>query len=177
VDQRHFRFWSAGCSTGAEPYTLAMLLSEFAEKHGAFRYTVLGTDISQKVLKEAIQGVYEAQMAAPIPQDLRKKYLLRSKDRRKSVVRVAPEIRAVVKFRQLNFMDEDYGLRQSMDIVFCRNVLIYFDRPTQERVINRICHHLLPGGYLFIGHSETLNGLDIPLTQVKATIYRRKGRA
>lgn len=177
VDQRHFRFWSAGCSTGAEPYTLAMVLSSFAEKHGAFRYTILGTDISQKVLKEAIKGVYEAQMTAPIPGEMRKKYLLRSRDPKKKVVRVVPEIRAAVQFRQLNFMDPEYGLCQRMDAAFCRNVLIYFDRPTRERVINRICRHLLPGGYLFIGHSETLNGLDVPLAQVKATIYRKRGHS
>lgn len=175
VDQRYFRFWSAGCSTGAEPYTLAMVLSEFAEKRGAFRYTILGTDISQRVLKEAVTGVYEAQMTDPVPGEMRKKYLLRSKDPRKNIVRIAPEIRAMVKFRQLNFMNEEYNLGQTMDVAFCRNVLIYFDRPTQERVVNRICRYLHPGGYLFVGHSETLNGLDVPLTQVKATIYRKWG--
>ncbi len=172
-----FRFWSAGCSTGAEPYTLAMVLSEFASRNPVFRFSILATDISKQVLDQAKDGIYSAAMADPIPPPLRKKYLLKSKDPREATVRIVPELRARVSFGRLNFMADDFGLGNIMDIIFCRNVMIYFDRPTQEKVVNRFCRYLDSDGYLFIGHSETLNGLNVPLTQVSPTIYRRRGLA
>jgi chemotaxis protein methyltransferase CheR len=167
-----FRFWSAGCSTGAEPYTLAMVLSEFALRHPEFRFSILATDISQRVLDEAKEGIYSESMAIPIPQALRRKYLLRSKDPMEPAIRIVPDLRSRVAFGRLNFMAEDFRLGYSMDIIFCRNVMIYFDRAVQEQVVNRFCRYLNPGGYLFVGHSETLNGLDVPLTQVSPTIYQ-----
>jgi chemotaxis protein methyltransferase CheR len=168
------RFWSAGCSTGAEPYTLAMVLSEVAATVSGFQFTILGTDISQRVLEEARAGIYTEEMAAPIPLPLRKKYLLRSKNPREHAVRISSEIRSKVRFGRLNFMEDSFGLRQNVDVIFCRNVLIYFDRPTQEQVVNRLCRHLHSGGFMFLGHSETLNGLTVPLTQVYPTIYRKQ---
>ena len=89
------------------------------------------------------------------------------------ITRISPEIRAMVRFRRLNFMADNFGIHDVMDIIFCRNVLIYFDRETQEQVLNRLCRHLIPGGYLFTGHSETLNGLNVPLVQEKSTVYRK----
>ena len=170
------RFWSAGCSTGAEPYTLAMVLSEFAARCAGFQYGIIATDISQRVLEEARAGIYTEEMVSPIPLILRKKYLLRSKNPRENVVRINAEIRSRVRFGRLNFMEENFRLQQDVDVIFCRNVLIYFDRATQEQVVNRLCRHLHTGGYLFLGHSETLNGLNVPLTQVYPTIYRRQAR-
>ena len=167
------RFWSAGCSTGAEPYSLAMVLNEFGLAHPGFRFSILATDISSRVLEEAKTGIYKKSVVEPIPVPLRRKYLMKSKDPEEDNVRIVPEIRSKVSFGRLNFMSESYGLNQTMDIVFCRNVLIYFDRDTQEAVVQRICRHLNPGGYLFVGHSETLNGLAVPLSQVSPTIYRR----
>jgi chemotaxis protein methyltransferase CheR len=169
-----FRFWSAGCSTGAEPYTLGMVLSEFAESATGFEYTIIATDISRRVLEEANAGIYTEEMVAPIPLPLRKKYLLRSKNPQENAVRISSGIRSKVRFGRLNFMEDSFGLRQNVDVIFCRNVLIYFDRSTQEQVVNRLCRHLHTGGYLFIGHSETLNGLSVPLTQIYPTIYRRR---
>jgi chemotaxis protein methyltransferase CheR len=169
--RRTMRFWSAGCSTGAEPYTLGMLLKEFSSKQSGFQYEILATDISRRVLNQAIRGVYDEEMAAPIPLLYKKKYLLKSKDSHKRIVRIAPEVREMVRFQQLNFMDAQFGVPRGVDIVFCRNVLIYFDRPTQEQVVQRLCNHLNTGGYLFIGHSETLTGLDLPLIMVRPTIY------
>lgn len=171
---RNYRFWSAGCSTGAEPYTLAMVLSEFAEGRPDFHFSIMATDISRRVLDEARAAIYSEEMIAPIPMALRRKYLLRSKNRDEKTVRICPEIRSRVRFGRLNFMDENFGIQQDVDVIFCRNVLIYFDRPTQELVINRLCRHLNMGGYLFLGHSETLNGLNVPLIQVHPTIYRRQ---
>ena len=109
----------------------------------------------------------------PVPAAMKKKYLMRSKDRYKDVVRIIPELRALVSFRRLNLMDAEYGIQDLLDIIFCRNVIIYFDRQTQEKVLNHLCRHLKPGGFMFMGHSETLNGLDVPLKQAAPTVYKR----
>ncbi|MBE0616560.1 MAG: protein-glutamate O-methyltransferase [Proteobacteria bacterium] len=173
--RRPLAVWSAGCSSGEEPYTLAMVLNEVAEGMPGFRFLLLATDLSTAVLRRAAQATYDEERIAPIPLPLRKKYLLRSMDRSRGLVRVAPEVREHVRFRQLNFMDDDFRLREPMDVIFCRNVMIYFDRPTQAAVLNRFCRHLEPGGYVFLGHSETINGLAVPLRQVAPTIYRLAG--
>jgi chemotaxis protein methyltransferase CheR len=167
------RIWSAGCSSGEEPYTLAMVLSEYARARERFSFSILATDICTSVLETAHQGIYEEEKIAPVPHDLRKRYLLRSKDRSRGIVRMAPEMRSLITFRRLNFLDDAYSIQERMQIIFCRNVLIYFDRPTQEKVINNFCSHLQPGGHLFLGHSETINGLDVPLVQVNSTVYRK----
>ncbi|MCP4108461.1 MAG: protein-glutamate O-methyltransferase [Desulfobacteraceae bacterium] len=164
--------WSAGCSSGEEVYTLAMVLSEFSYKFPGFQYSILGTDISTKVLKEAVVGIYDHEKVEPVPLTLRKKYLLRSKDKEKQLVRIAPELRSLVSFRRVNFMENDLGIREAVDIIFCRNVLIYFDRPTQEKVLNRLCRYLKPGGYMFMGHSETLSGLNVSLIPACSTVYK-----
>ena len=171
--RRKFTLWSAGCSTGAEPYTLAMVLHEFASSCDYFDYVILATDISTKVLAKARDAIYTENEVRPIPLPLKKKYLLRSKKRAQGLVRLVPEIRSKVAFRRLNFMDQDYAIADAMDMVFCRNVIIYFDRPTQQLVLSRLCRHLRPGGYLFMGHSETLNGFHLPLQQVSTTVYRK----
>ncbi len=163
--------WSAGCSSGEEPYTLAMVLSDYSEACRGFKYSILGTDISMKVLEEARRAVYSEEKAVQIPPATKKKYLMVAKDRSKRLVRIVPELRRLVKFRWLNFMERDFGMREPMDIIFCRNVIIYFDRATQEQLINRFCKHLISGGYIFLGHSETLHGLNVPLTQVAPTVY------
>ncbi len=167
--------WSAGCSTGEEPYTLAMVLSEFTEKCPGLNldYIILATDISTRVLDKAKQGVYSHDSIEPVPLDIRKKYLLKSREKSNPLVRIVPELRSVVKFRRLNFLEGNFGMREPMDIIFCRNVIIYFDRPTQEVLLNRFYDHLSPGGYMFLGHSETLHGLDVPFVQVAPTVYRK----
>jgi chemotaxis protein methyltransferase CheR len=171
--RRPLGIWSAGCSTGEEPYTLAMVLSEFAKNVSGFRFFILATDISTQVLQTAALGIYNEEKVDPVPIEMKKKYILRSKDRKKRHVRIVPEIRATVQFRPLNFMDGDFGMRENMDIIFCRNVIIYFDRPTQEGLLNRLANHLVPRGYLFLGHSETLSGLNVPLSPVAPTVYRK----
>ncbi|MBI1920539.1 MAG: protein-glutamate O-methyltransferase CheR [Geobacter sp.] len=168
-----FRAWSAGCSTGEEPYTLAMVLQEFAGSLPGFDFKILATDISTLVLEKAHQAVYPEERVHPVPLHLKRKYFLRSRDRSAGLVRVVPELREKVCFRHLNFMADDFGLREEQDIIFCRNVIIYFDRPTQERLLQRLCRQLAPGGHLFMGHSETLSGLNVPLTAVYPTVYRK----
>jgi chemotaxis protein methyltransferase CheR len=168
-----FMVWCAGCSTGEEPYSLAMVLNNFAEQVPEFHFLILATDISTKVLEEAKLGIYDQERIKPIPKWMRKRYLLKSKEKERELVRISPELRAFIRFRRLNFMNRNFGLRESMDIIFCRNVIIYFDRPTQETVLNRICSYLNPGGYLFTGHSETLNGMNLPLVPVSHTVYQQ----
>ena len=143
---RPFSIWSAGCSSGEEPYTLAMVLSEYADTHPGFRFRILATDISTAVLEKAQLGVYTAECVAPIPLALQTKYLLRSRDSKSPRVRVVPELRRLVEFRRLNFMDADYGMTERADAIFCRNVLIYFDRPTQQSHSPQAVAHLTPDG-------------------------------
>ena len=167
------RIWSAGCSTGKEPYTLAMVLKEYQAERPDLRFDILGTDICTDVLEKAVQGIYAAVKADPIPEELKKKYLLKSKDPENRMVRIAPELRSLVRFRRLNFMDDDFGFREPFDIIFCRNVIIYFDRPTQERLLSKLVDNLVVGRYIFLGHSETLLGLNLPLKQMAPSVYRR----
>ena len=171
--RRTLNIWSAGCSTGEEPYTIAMVLSEFRETHPSFEFMILGTDISTKVLDRAVKAVYKMERTDTVSTEMKKKYLLRSRDRQKNLIKIGPELRSYVKFRRLNFMAEDFAMREPMDLIFCRNVIIYFDRPTQEKVLGRLCQHLIPGGYLFMGHSETLSSLDLPLVSVGPMVYRK----
>ena len=103
---------------------------------------------------------------------MRQKYLLRSKDRSTGLVRISPALRAKVSFHQLNFMSDNYRIQEMFDVVFCRNVLIYFDRKTQEAVVCKLCRNIKPGGYLFVGHSESLAGMDVPAYQVNTAVFR-----
>ena len=170
---RPMMFWSAACSSGEEPYTLAMILSEYAEAAPGFNFNILATDVSTIVLEKAVAGIYPASVAEPVPVAMKRKYLMRSRDRQSCRVRVVPELRRRIEFRRLNFMDSDYGLTQKVDIIFCRNVLIYFDRTTQERILSRLTRYLHPHGYLFVGHSETLHDMNLPLAPVAPAVYRR----
>lgn len=169
---RPFRLWSAGCSTGEEPYTLSIILSEFAMRVPGFRFSIMATDISTRVLALAKNGVYPEERLAKMTLELKRRYFLRSKDRSRKLVRLVPELRKAVDFRRLNFM-ETFRFPEPMDTIFCRNVMIYFDRATQEQLLSKFCQQLRPGGFLFIGHSESLTGMDLPLRQHAPTVYRK----
>lgn len=168
------RIWSAGCSTGEEPYTLAMVLSEFAVGRPDFRAAITASDVCTQVLQTAKTAIYPEERTDPIPLNLKKKYLMRSREKSKSLVRISPELRSLVSFRRINFMDDDFGVSEKMDIIFCRNVVIYFDKPTQQTLMRKFHRQLRPGGYLFIGHSETLSGLDVDFKAVASTVYRKE---
>jgi chemotaxis protein methyltransferase CheR len=127
--------WSAGCSTGEEPYTLAMVLSEYALTHPGFRFRILASDISTTVLGKAELGVYTNEVVTPVPAALKVKYFMRSRDPGSEPVRWCRSCGGSIEFRRLNFMDADYGIAEKADAIFCRNVIIYFDRPTQERIL------------------------------------------
>jgi chemotaxis protein methyltransferase CheR len=166
------RVWSAGCSTGEEAYSLAICLAESALGRVRRGYSILGTDISTRVLETARLAVYDQEATRPIPQELRRKYLMRSKNPDEELVRIVPELRANVSFQRLNLM-EPAGFAQPMHVIFCRNVLIYFDRATQENILYGLCQMLRPGGFLFIGHSETLQAMRLPIKQIAPLMYQR----
>jgi chemotaxis protein methyltransferase CheR len=170
---RNIKVWSAGCSSGEEPYTIAIVLSEFAERNPGFDYSILGTDISTQILQKAIDAVYKEDRVNVIPLEMKRKYLLRSKDRITPTVKIAPQLRKKVRYGRLNFMDTQYDISDTFDVIFCRNVLIYFDRETQERVIDKLCGKLKSGGYFFLGHSESIMNMNLPLRQIKPTIFKR----
>ncbi len=170
---RQLKVWSAGCSSGEEPYTMAIVLHQFAGSNPSFDYSIVGTDLSTQILDKALQAVYKEERVASIPPDIKKKYFLRSKDRASPTVRVIPELRKKVRFGRLNFMDATYDLPDTFDVIFCRNVLIYFDRETQEKVIQKLCARLRTGGFFFLGHSESIMNMQVPLKQVKPTIFQR----
>jgi chemotaxis protein methyltransferase CheR len=171
--KRNIKVWSAGCSSGPEVYTLAIELSEFAAKNPGFDFSILGTDISTLMLKKAYSGIYPEEMVEVIPLELKRKYLLKSKDKEKKLVRINEQLRRKAKFQRLNFMDEHYPVNEQYDIIFCRNVLIYFDRETQEKVINKLCNFLKTGGIFFLGHSESITNINVPLKQIKPTVYSK----
>ena len=168
-----YSFWSAGCATGEEPYTLAMVLEEFKLSHPGFDYHILASDISSQALQKAFNAVYDADKVVPVPPGFKRKYLLRSKDPSKVEVRIKKELRDKVEFIRLNFMDDRFPFDGKFDVIFCRNVIIYFDRPTQERILGHMCEYLRPGGNLILGHSETLTGMSMPLRSLAPTVYER----
>ena len=170
---RNLKVWSAGCSSGEEPYTIAITLNEFKKKNIDFDFSITGTDISLQILQKAVLAVYKEERIANVPLEIKKKYFLRSKDKEKKTVRVVKILRDKVNYQRLNFMDNTYNIADVFDVIFCRNVLIYFNRETQEQVISKLCNKLKVGGCLFIGHSESILGMNLPLEQIKPTIFRR----
>jgi chemotaxis protein methyltransferase CheR len=171
---RRLRIWSAACSVGAEAYTIAMVVDDFIGDDRQTDYSILATDLSTDVLRSAHSGIYNADMVAPVPPEFRQRYVMQPIDARRREVRIHPRLRSKVGFGRLNLMDQGYGIGEPMHMIFCRNVLIYFDKPTQHKVLSRLVDCLLPGGYLFIGHSETVTGFDLPLRQVANTVFERQ---
>jgi chemotaxis protein methyltransferase CheR len=150
-------------------------MEEFRKKSPDTAYSILATDVSIRVIHTAYHGIYDIEKIEPVPLELKHTYFLRSKTRPR-LVRVRPEFRKKLQFKRINFMDNSFGLNKSdFDVIFCRNVLIYFDKATQERVIMKFCSHLKPGGLLFLGHSESIIGMSLPLRQIRPTVYRFEG--
>jgi len=166
------RVWSAGCSTGQEPYTLAMVLQEFREKHPQFDYEILATDICTQALAAAAEAIYTDEVVAPVPVIMRQKYLMKGKGQHKGFHRVVPELRQKVNFQRLNFMDRDFGIDKKMDIIFCRNVIIYFDRETQRALFEKFYRQFVKGGFLFTGHSESLEGITDRMERIESAVYK-----
>jgi chemotaxis protein methyltransferase CheR len=163
--------WSAGCSSGEEPYTIAITMSEFNETHPGVNYNIYATDISTKMLQHGVSGIYKEDRIIDIPLVLKKKYFLRSKDREAKKVRVINDLRNKIEYARLNLLDLPPVRQPKYHMIFCRNVLIYFDRPTQFKILTALTSNLLAGGYLFLGHSESISGFDLPITSQIPTVF------
>jgi chemotaxis protein methyltransferase CheR len=170
---RTFRIWSAGCSTGEEPYSLAMVLNEFAERTPAFSYAILATDLCARALARAKTGVYDPDQLDDVSPEYRCKYFTAARTADKRQLLVVPALRDSVVFKRFNFITPVFPIRQPLQAIFCRNVMIYFDRPTREQLVNRFIDTLAPGGCLFTGHSESLAGFRTVLKPVAAAVYRK----
>lgn len=170
---RTLRCWSSAASTGMEAYTLAIVLDQALAAGEDF--SILATDLDTRVLAEAQRGIYRSEDIAPVPAGLRDQYFARARDPHRPEVRVVADVRSKVGFAQMNLMDSHYPIGDPMDVIFCRNVLIYFEKDTQFQVISRLCAALRPGGHLFLGHSESIHDFDLPLETVAHTVFRKKG--
>lgn len=166
-----FRVWSAACSSGEEPYTLAITLAEFFREHPGFNWHVTASDLSTRMLDRAREGVYRMERVKLPGPELLRRYFQRGTGKFDGHARVKPELRQQVTFQHQNLM-EPYPFNQKFDLIFCRNVMIYFDRKTQESLVPRLRNQLDPQGYLFVGHSESLIGIDKALKIIRPSIYR-----
>lgn len=167
------RLWSAAAASGEEPYTLAMVVAEFFRDRAFADWQVDASDISQRVLDHGRQGIYPLEIGESLPPDLLKRYFQRGVDARAGTVRVKTELRNRVRFQRINLFQADYPVPPDQHVIFCRNVMIYFDPPSRATVIRKLTHHLAPGGYLVIGHSESLMGIPHDLESIQQGVYRR----
>jgi chemotaxis protein methyltransferase CheR len=171
--RKNISVWSAGCSTGEEPYSIGMTLNEFILMQRSIDFQILATDISNSVLQQGALGIYGEEILGQIPSKYHTRYLLKGKESMKQKIRIDPLIRNKINFSNFNLLESDYSRLGRFDIVFCRNVLIYFEKEVQYRILKQICQAINPGGFLFLGHSESINGFSLPLEQIKPTIFRK----
>ena len=168
-----FRFWSAACSSGEEPYTAAIVLAEYARKHGSYNWQIEASDMSSRVLERAQQGIYpEERVKVPEP-DLLPRYFQKGTGSHTGFYRVKDSLRQAVKFHRLNVLQASYPVAPFQHVIFCRNVMIYFDGPTQQELVTKLVAQLAPGGYFVVGHSESLLGMNHDLKTAKPGIYQR----
>ncbi|MCS7215512.1 MAG: hypothetical protein NZ826_05085 [Thermodesulfovibrio sp.] len=175
-DKGIIKVWSAACSSGEEPYSILITLSEFAEVNKEIRdFYVLGTDICTRMLEKAREAIYPMSSVENIPFEILKKYFLKSKDKSLGLVKVIRELREKLHLKRLNLMDEVYDIKDSFHIVFCRNVLIYFSKENQIKIIKKLIRHLITKGYLILGHSETVLDSSLALKRVGPSIFLKLG--
>jgi chemotaxis protein methyltransferase CheR len=170
---RRFQIWSAACATGEEPYSIAFHLAEHYPPREGWDWRILASDISTQALDKARQGVYPEERLGTLPAEWRRRYFQYGVGSWKGHSRVRREIAERVEFQQINLLHQP-PRPESFPVVFCRNVMIYFDRPTQEQVVHQLGRSLVPGGYLLVGHSESLTGLKVPYRCLKPSIYQRQ---
>jgi chemotaxis protein methyltransferase CheR len=168
------RIWSAACSTGEEPVTLAVTLREALPEAALGRVRLVASDLSTKALKVARRGVYRVERLGDVPQPVLRKYFERGLGEQSGLARVAAPVLKMIDYRQANLLD--VNLLEQFDVIFCRNVMIYFDRHVQQRVVSALERHLAPGGYLFISHSESLNRITHGLRWTAPAVFRREPR-
>lgn len=172
--QRRFRFWSAACSSGEEPYSLAMTLLNATQGYGDVDMRVLATDISTKVLDRCLDGCYEADKLASVPEGWRDRYFTPVKTDHGQVFRVSPQVRDMVLFRRMNLATPPFPMQGPLDIVMCRNVMIYFDDAVRIALLHDIHRMLRPGGFLIVGHAESLTGINTDFKYLRPAIYVRR---
>ena len=168
---RRIRAWSTACSTGQEPYSIAMVLLSHLPPSSGWTIEVLATDLSTRVLKQARKAIWPIEKAQEIPHHYLKSYMLKGTGNQEGMMKAGPEIRSIIQFERMNLNDEVYPVTGLFDLIFCRNVLIYFDIKSKTPVINRLIAHLAPGGYLFLGQVETLYGLTDRVQSIIPTVY------
>lgn len=168
---RTVKVWSAACSTGEEPHTIAMVLEDRLGRLG-WGIDILATDLSTKVLDQASAGVWRLDKASPIPEHYLKSYMLKGVGPEAGKVKAGAQIREHIRFAQVNLRDAEWPVRERFDAIFVRNVLIYFDAPTRHDVLRRLVSHLNPGGYLFLGHAEGMAGAGLSMKSVMPAVYR-----
>jgi chemotaxis protein methyltransferase CheR len=167
------RVWSTAASSGEEPYTLAMVLADWVASQGLGTWRILASDISRPILMEAERGIYPDRKVQSVSDYFRSKYFERGTVASGAAYRVNASLRASVEFRRINLLDDDYRLTELQDIIFCRNVMIYFDLPTRAAVVERLVRCLSPRGYLVIGHTENLTGISSALVRVGPGVFQR----
>ncbi len=167
------RIWSAACSSGEEPHSIAMVAGHTLQRYPGIDLKILATDISTQMLHRARLAIYEPHRVGTVPSELRNRYLCGVLHDGRPALQLAPALRQTITFARFNLMTPTFPFRRGFHIIFCRNVMIYFDRPTQETLVNKLAGQLCPGGHLMIGHSESLNGLGHPLSYLEPTVYRR----
>jgi len=169
---KRFRIWSAACASGEEPYSIGFYLWEHHNPLAGWDWSVLATDISTKALDRARQAIYAGDKLEAIPSDWHRKYFQRGQGSWEGHYRVKPQVAERILFRQLNLLSP-YAFRDTFEIIFCRNVMIYFDRATQQQLVSQLSEHLAPRGYLITGHSESLTGISTLLRCLRPSIYQK----
>lgn len=174
LKRQSLNVWCAAASTGEEPYTLALELSELAKTHSDFSFRILATDISPTVLATAHRGVYAESRIATVPLELRKRYFLRSKDASKALVKMSKLLRDTIQFGEFNLIQGDYSNLPKFDVIFCRNVMIYFSPEDRQKVVTNLRQQLNPNGLLFVGHAESIGSNRLDFQQLIPTVYQVK---
>jgi chemotaxis protein methyltransferase CheR len=167
------RLWSAAASSGEEPYTMAIVVAEQLRAHPSLDWQITASDISRRMLTQAQQGIYQMDSIQPVPPELLKRYFQKGIGTRAGTCRVKPELQKRVRFERINLFQAEYPVFPKQHVIFCRNVMIYFDLPSRATAVQRILRHLSPGGYLVVGHSESLLGIHHNLQPIKQGIYQR----
>jgi chemotaxis protein methyltransferase CheR len=170
---RSLRVWSAGCSSGEEPYSIALTVLEALPRVFAWDVRILASDIDTDMLDRGMEGLYPDDQLGGVDERLRQRYFLRGRGACEGWVRVRPEVQELVTFRRINLRDEAWPIKTPLDCIFCRNVIIYFDRQLQHQLVGRFVQLLKPGGYLFLGHSESLLGMRVGLKHRGGTVYQK----
>ena len=168
---KRIRIWSSACSSGEEPYTIAMTLFDSVQNPNLWDFKILASDLSTRVLAKAAAGTYDEERVRDVPSDVIRRHFLRGRGESAGLLKVKPHLADIIQFRRLNLMDEHFPIKNPLDLIFCRNVMIYFDPPSRATLIARLTEQLASGGYLIVGHSESLFGIRHSLESIQQGVY------